>query len=376
MPVTLIRLIFALTCVVPAIGRGWAAAAVAPVDYGKPVNWVCRPGKEGACTGGLDAVTVRADGSRMPRKFTPSANPPIDCFYVYPTVSPESAQYSDLRLAPEIADVARTQAGRLTSMCRLFAPLYRQLTEAGLSAVLAARGKPDWNGPYADVLAAWRWYTAHANNGRGVVVIGDSQGSILLQRLLAEQIDGQRDQSVLVAAFLAGALSLPVAKNAASGGLLKRIPLCTNGAETGCVYVWNSYLAGDASPHRVFGRNPAAPLMAACASPASPGGGPGALKAYFAKPRAASAGDPPWEDREGQLSARCVADSQGNVLRVTIERTRYAATLRAALRDAAGDDPGGWGLHAVDLDLTQGNVLDRVQQETAAWLHAHAARAQ
>jgi hypothetical protein len=345
-------------------------------DYGRQANWICRPGNEARCTNGLDAVTITADGMRTEQKFTPLADPVIDCFFVYPTVSEEPGPYSDLKLTPEIADVARTQAGRLTSRCRLFAPIYRQLTDPGLSAVLAAHGTPNWNGPYADILAAWRWYDAHENNGRGVVLIGHSQGTILLQRLLAEQIDGQPDQKHLVAAFLAGALSLPVAKNATSGGAFKHIPLCTDGAQIGCVYVWGSFLADDKSSHRIFGHSPAAPLVAACANPAAPRGGSGELKPYFRRPAFAPDSDPPWFEAQGQLSAQCVADEQGNVLRVSIQATRFARLMRTMLRDGAGDAPDGWGLHALDLDLMQGNILDRIDQETATWLHNHAAPAQ
>jgi len=361
-------LVAALLCagLVGEPGRA-AASAAAPVDYSQAANWICRPGNEGTCTSGLNALAVTADGTRTLQVFSPSPNPPIDCFYVYPTVSEEPTQYSDLRLTPAIADVARSQAGRLTSRCRLFAPIYRQLTGAGLDAILSADGTPDWRRPYVDVLAAWQWYRAHANNGRGVVLIGHSQGAILLQRLLTEQIDGLPDQAVLVAAFLAGDPALPVAKGASVGGLLKHIPVCADGAQTGCVYVWGTYLAGDPVTGRVFGHNPAPPLTAACANPAAPGGGAGALRAYMHKPSFAPNSDPPWVDVEGQLSGQCVADGEGNVLRVTILPSQFARLLQAALQP----ERPSWGLHNFDMELTQGNILDRVAQETTAWLRGH-----
>jgi hypothetical protein len=373
LPVLLAAALFCAVAVGGAAGPA-RAAAVAP-DYGLAANWVCRPGAEGICTRGLDALIVAEDGARTVGKFAAAAAPPIDCFYVYPTVSEERSTYSDLRLTPEIADAARGQAGRLTSRCRLFAPIYRQLTGAGLSAVLAAHGSPDWRGPYADVLAAWRWYLAHDNQGRGVVLIAHSQGSILLQQLLAAEIDGKGGQRLLVAAFLGGDLSLPVAKAGKSGGVFGHIPLCTDGAQIGCVYVWNSYLADDRSADRVFGDNPAAPLVAGCASPAAPGGGMGDLKAYFARPASAPAGDPPWVHWAGALSGQCSADAQGTVLRVTIQPGRFADAVGAALRAGADGDPAGWGLHGVDMDLMQGNVLDRVRDETDTWLRGHAAPA-
>jgi hypothetical protein len=352
-----------------------AAAAPAP-DYGRTANWICRPGNEGACTRGLDAVTVTADGARTKQNFTPAAAPPIDCFYVYPTASGEATTYSDMMLTPELAAVTRDQVGRLTSRCRLFAPIYRQLTGAGLAAVLAAHGTPDWRGPYQDVAAAWRWYMAHDNGGRGVVLIGHSQGAIVLQQLLAQQIDRRPDEQVLVAAFLAGDPSLPVARHGVTGGVFKHIPVCTDGAQTGCVYVWASYLADDTSPDRMFGVKPPGKLVAACANPAAPDGGPGALKAYFVRPRSAPPSDPPWLNAEGQLCAKCEADAQGNVVRVAILPTRFAAAVRTALREGVGDDAPKWGLHALDIELMQGNILDRVAAESAAWLRHHTARSQ
>lgn len=350
-----------------------AVTRSAGVDYAQAANWVCRPDAETICTSGLDVLVVMADNRRRLRRFIPAAAPPIDCFYVYPTVSQERSTFSDSRLTPDIAAVTRSQAGRLTSRCRLFVPIYRQLTASGLSALLAAHRPLDWDRPYADVVAAWRWYRAHDNNGRGVVLIGHSQGSILLQRLLAKEIDGHASQRLLVAAFLGGDLSFSVARGGDSGGALRHIPLCTTGAQIGCVYVWNSYFVDDRSADRVFGRSAPAPQVAGCASPAAPGGGVGELKAYFARLASAPASDPPWVTWGDALSGQCVADAQGNVLRVTVrpDPISIKASVKAALRAGADGDPADWGLHGVDMDLMQGNILDRISEETAIWARDH-----
>jgi hypothetical protein len=364
-----LALTFVLVCAVSA------AAATLP-DYALPENWVCRPGNEARCTSGLDAVAIAEDGTRVLQRFAPAADPPVDCFFIYPTISEEAGQYSDLRSTREIVDVTRSEAGRLASRCRLFVPVYRQLTSAGLAAVMAAHGTPDWRGPYADVLTAWRWYVAHDNGGRGVVLIGHSQGAILLHELLADEIDGQPDSRLLAGAFLAGDLSLAVPKNAVAGGALKHIPICTDAAQVGCVYVWASYPAEDNTADRMFGRNPPAPLVAACANPAAPQSGSGKLKAYLSKPASAPGGDPPWLEVTGALSAQCVSDAQGNVLRVTIHPGPSAQLARQALREGVSGDPATWGLHGLDLYLTLGNVLDRIGQETATWLRARGPGAQ
>jgi hypothetical protein len=64
-------------------------AAPAPPDYAQAQAWACRPEAEGACTAGLDAVVLAADGTTTPQPFVPAADPPIDWFYAYPTVSRE-----------------------------------------------------------------------------------------------------------------------------------------------------------------------------------------------------------------------------------------------------------------------------------------------
>src|SRR5882757_9941572 len=65
-------------------------------DYSVVAHWVCRPESNVPCTTGLDALVQNADGSTQAQPFTPAANPPIDCFYVYPTVSAEQTQFASL----------------------------------------------------------------------------------------------------------------------------------------------------------------------------------------------------------------------------------------------------------------------------------------
>ena len=63
----------------------------------------------------------------------------------------------------------------------------------GLGAVVAftagADIRPAAAIAYGDVLAAWRNYLATRNNGRPFVLIGHSQGSLMLQLLIANEIE-------------------------------------------------------------------------------------------------------------------------------------------------------------------------------------------
>jgi hypothetical protein len=333
-------------------------------DYAVAANWACRPGAEAACTNGLDAVAVSPDGARAPQRFVAADAPAIDCFYVYPTASREPTDYADLAPTPEVIATIHAQAGRLASRCRVFAPLYRQATLAHLRAKMAGGDVPNWDMPYRDIVAAWTYYLAHDNHGRGVVLIAHSQGTIVLQRLIAEHIDGQPVQARLVSAFLAGDPALLVPAGARVGGTFKAIPLCSAAAETGCVYVWSSYLADDAVARRAFGRDGDDGLVAGCVNPAAPGGGVGRLKSYFPKPAIAPVADPAWVESVDQLTGACRADGQGDVLRVTVAPGRYADLLGPMLAHVVH---GGWGLHTLDIALVQGNIVDVLGAEAAAW---------
>lgn len=341
------------------------AKPVPPPDYAPASAWLCRADSAGLCTTGLDAVAVAADGTRTPLPFVAASDPKVDCFYVYPTVSAEPTPLADMIPGDAERHVVAAQAARLSSRCRVFAPVYRQMTLAGLRATMAHDGAVlDFDAPYRDVRAAWHWYLAHANRRRGVVLIGHSQGTILLQRLIAEEIDGRPVARRLVAAFLAGDPVLPVPAGATVGGVFKHIPLCASAAQTGCAYVWSSYLDSDVSPKRVFGNDPGGGLVAGCVSPAAPGGGDGELKAYLPRPAGAPVSDPPWVTLRGQLTGACTTDGRGSVLRVRVVAGPLADALGAAL--GRGGTPG-WGLHRLDVNLVEGNILDVLDAELAGW---------
>ena len=338
-----------------------------PVDYARDANWLCRPGlASSACAVPLDAMAIDAAGHRTPDAYVPAAAPPIDCFYVYPTVSEDPGAFSDLVPGPEERTVVVGQAARFASVCRLFAPVYRQFTMSALRATARGATLPASELNYDDVLAAWRWYLRHENRGRGVVLIGHSQGAMLLKQLIAREIDGKPDQRLLVSALLAGNPALTVAPGSDRGGSFRSIPLCRAEGQTGCVVAWQSYAEDDMSARRFFGGDDLAGNVGACTNPAALAGGRGLLKSYMRKPSFAPAGDPPYVEAVGQLSAECVADGAGAVLRVRAEPGPMAPLIEGYLKIATGAP--GWGYHSRDINLVQGNLIDIVRAQSAAWV--------
>ena len=115
----------------PALAPAFADV-LPPIDYSAPESWLCRPGRADACRADQTASVVAANGKVRIERFHPAKNPPIDCFYVYPTVSTEKTGNSDMVPGADEAMSAQQQFVRFGAACRLFAPMYRQVTVPAL----------------------------------------------------------------------------------------------------------------------------------------------------------------------------------------------------------------------------------------------------
>jgi hypothetical protein len=363
-----------------------AAPAPAAADYSKPDVWLCRPERQDACTVPQDATIVAVNGTLTREKFHAAKNPPIDCFYVYPTVSNEPGGNSDLTITGAEKLVVNAQFARFAAKCRLFAPMYRQVTLTALRAMIVGKPIPvDRDLGYNDVLAAWNYYLAHDNKGRGVVLVGHSQGSGVLTRLIKDEIDGKPVQDKLISAILMGT-SLPVPKGADVGGAFKHIPVCHSNGQIGCVIAFADFRANVPPPaNSRFGKAPEG-MQAVCANPAALGGGSGVLDAYLSAGRISTGSDGPREPFDwtapakpidtsfvkvpGLLSAACVADDHGSYLAVTVHPTAGGARTNDISGDVVvnGQVLEDWGLHLIDANLTMGNLVTIVGDETKAYL--------
>src|SRR5262249_27371071 len=134
---------------------------------------------------------------------------------------------------------------------------------------------------YDDVRDAWKYYLDHDNQGRGVVLMGHSQGSFVLAELIRREIDGKPIQARLVSAVLIGAtLSVPRGKDV--GGAFQHIPLCHSGSHIGCLVTYASFRSTTPPPaNTLFGKVMDPGMAAACTNPAALAGGSGELHAYL-----------------------------------------------------------------------------------------------
>ena len=368
-------------------GAASAQSAAPKNDYSDSRTWLCRPGQTAgnACAIDLSTTIVAANGTLTTEAWKANANPPIDCFYVYPTVSTDPTGNSDMTPGREEIGVIAAQFARFGSQCRTFAPLYRQATLTALRA--ATSGTPmavDRALGYNDVLDAWNYYLEHDNKERGVVLVGHSQGSGVLTQLIRNEIDGKPAQSKIVSALLLGT-SLPVPKGKDVGGAFQHMPLCHASSQTGCVIAYASFRSTIPPPDNSrFGRVQGADMTAACVNPAALGGGSGPLHSYLSaagRSIVGSAAEPkpwvtpakeihtPFVSVPGLLTAQCVNNEKGSYLEVTVHGDPNDPRVDDISGDvmANGQVNASWGLHLVDVNLSMGNLLDIVRDQAKAY---------
>jgi hypothetical protein len=389
--VLVVGFIVGFSSVTPGFGQTKDAPVTTVVknDYSQPSNWLCRPGRQDACVIDQDSTIVSADGATTLEKWTANPDAPIDCFYIYPTVSLDPTPSSDMNAGPEEQRVVVSQLARFASQCRVYAPMYRQRTLTALRAEMA--GKPmapaDVLAKIAkdDVLDAWNYYLKNDNKGRGIVLVGHSQGARMLIDLIRDEIDGKPAQSQIISAILIGA-NVMVARNKDVGGTFKHMPLCRKKDDTGCVIAYSSFRSTIPPPEKSrYGLNKG-DLVAACVNPAALQGGSGELHSYLqAAPSGLITTDKPFSwvtppmpistpfvSVPGLLKAKCVTDDRLSYLEVTVQADPKDPRTDDIIGDVivGGKVLTDWGLHVIDMHLAMGNFIDIVNQQAKAYLKA------
>lgn len=355
-----------LTLLLVAVGCSSASASV---------SWLCGPGvASDPCRGDLTTRVYAPDGSSTVTRSEPAAAPGVDCFYVYPTVSNQLGPNATQAADPEVRSIATFQAQQFSSVCRVFAPLYRQVTAIGVTVASQTKDAAPYSVGYADVEEAFRAYVRD-NPGRGFVLLGHSQGSRILRALLHRVIE--KDAALrarLVGAVIPGANALV--------NEFPAIPACTALGEKGCLVSYSTFNETPPANAR-FGRTDTDPVGAAldlprgdvvCVDPAVLTGtplqslvpsapfAPGligtlTLAAYGGVPPTSP--DTPWLTPQDHYTGACTRENGANVLKI--------APVGGA-RKLNPEPDATWGTHVVDLNLPMGNLLTIVREQAKAYL--------
>lgn len=366
----------------PAPLLGAQPAMPARADYRSDQRWLCLPGRIDICSTPLKTVTV---GPRGYGAIGPSAiavNAPVDCFYVYPTVSNDGGLNSDLNTGPEERSMVQQQFARFASVCRPFVPVYRQMTVASVAAyALGTDVTSAGMVAYGDIRDSFREYLRDRNGGRPFVLIGHSQGSLMLQRLIAQEIEPVPSlRRQLMLAILPG-YNVLIPYGQRVGGTFRNIPVCNHGGETGCVLTWTSFRENNPPPPgALFGYSPRPGMTVACTNPARPGASQWvATDSYWrARSAVAAPGGPirwssegaapaPYVRTPGLVSVRCVNSGQRGYLSVhTNSNPQDQRTDRVGGEVSVfGMFLPGWGMHLADMDVALGDLVRQVGELSA-----------
>jgi hypothetical protein len=353
------------------------SAPAAPPDYSRESSWLCLPGRNDVCSSPLPTADLNPAGYGAKGLSPVAKDPPIDCFYVYPTVSSDAGLNSDLNPGREEKLAAESQFARFASVCRPFAPVYRQMT-LGAVAAYAAGVNIDAAAKlaYSDVLAAWRNYLANRNQGRPFLLVGHSQGSLMLQMLIAREIENNPAIARRMKLAILPGYDLLVPQGKLVGGTFKRTPLCSRTGETGCVVTWTSFRENNVPPSgAIFGYASQPGMTVGCVNPALPGAREWVrLDSYwFARSTLPVPGGPvqwssegppptPYLHSAGLVSAKCINDGPRGYLWV---RTNHNPGDKRT--DRIGGEVAvfgmflpGWGMHLADMAIAQGDLIREV----------------
>jgi hypothetical protein len=263
--------------------------------------------------------------------------------------------------------------------------MYRQITLRGLQSALATNADPlalfSKGTQYDDVRDAWQYYLKNDNQGRGVVLIGHSQGAFILQALIANEIDGKPVQKQLVGAYILGATFL-TPKGKDIGGQFKQIPLCKKPGQVGCVVNYSAFRSTIPPPgNTLFGHSNDAAMTGNCTNPVTLGDGSAPLHAYMsgagrliamggAAPKwvADKTVDTPFVSVPGLLTAQCKTNEFATYLEITVHGDPADPRVDDITGDLGGAKPlANWGLHLIDVNLAMGNLVDNVGAQAKAY---------
>lgn len=175
--------------------------------------------------------------------------PDFAVFFVHPT----SYRGTDNWNAPigdeEAERIARIyirgMASPFNAADEIWAPRYRQAT-LGAFLTDAPEAQQSLDAAYADVLEAFRFFVDSIDGDLPIVLVGHSQGSLHLLRLLREEVQEKGLGERIVASY---AIGWPISVDHDLPAL--GMPACATPQQTGCILSWSSF-AEPADPSAVI----------------------------------------------------------------------------------------------------------------------------
>jgi hypothetical protein len=335
--------------------------------------WLCEPGTaDDPCTSSLATTVVPASGPSSVITGKIDTQSKFDCFYVYPAASTETTPNSNLVIQATEIRVAEIQAAWFSTVCRVWAPMYEQVTVSEIETPGLTATSAPMEIAYQSLLSGFEDYLQNYNNGRPIILIGDSEGTLMLTRLLQNVVENDRAlRDRLVLAILTGG-NVVVPDGALEGGSFSNLPVCTANGEPGCVIAYSSF-PSEPPAAAVFGRpgqgisilagqTATTGVHVVCVNPAAIGGA-APLVPYLPTLGTLST---PFVEYPYLYGARC--DSTDGATWLNVAKITGPSDTRPILTETFGPN---WGYHGADISLGLGDLVRDTAAAEYSWAVEH-----
>lgn len=343
-----------------------AAGVVGPASaQAEDTVWICKPGQsDDLCAGTISGqIQPPPGGTAQPLGYTRPADPPIDCFYLYPTQSSQPPPNANLDKDPPIRRAVVLQARMFSTVCDVYAPAYRQVPNGGDQTAI----NPSVETAYQSAKGAFLDFLKNHNKRRGFIMIGHSQGSAHTARLISELVDTNRKLRNRFVGALAPGANIAVPIGGTVGGLFTKVPACTGVGQFGCVVAFSTY--NDVPPPTASfsrvdtgywiypqPRFSSSSFEVMCTNPAVLDGGDGTLLPLLNFDYLVSAPSSetvsPWTSQTDYYRGECKRSGGSHWL--NLSKVGLPGDGRADLAAAVAS---GSNYHVPEFNLTEGNML-------------------
>lgn len=203
------------------------------LDYSDMNLWAAHPLKKDLA----DSVPRNSDLKDL------QSESQVDVFFIHPTTyvnkvndSIWNADIADVELNKKTDEsTILNQASVFNAAGKIYAPRYRQahIKAFTVSDEDTLKANAAFDLAYSDIVNAFKYYLAHYNNSRPIIIASHSQGSKHAQRLLKDFFSNQTLKNKLVIAYVIGF--------ATPNDLCADIPACSSPEQTGCICAWRTF---------------------------------------------------------------------------------------------------------------------------------------
>lgn len=236
----------------------YAQTPIVPLNYSNAANWSAHPMK-------LFDLEIKPSYTILGPDTTdqtvinipyPPANPVADVFVVSPTTLINSGGAPGLTPLDFVQKSAINFAIQLNfsqfgRFGRIYAPYYRQANLPAFSMTPAQQAQQAalFDTATTDVLAAFTFFMENNHTGKPVILLGHSQGSLVLAMMLRRMelnpaLYGSWLDKIVVAVLPGMEGGAYVKAGETTGGWLEQWSFCQQTAETGCLMPWMTVKEG------------------------------------------------------------------------------------------------------------------------------------